>query len=397
MTGHVLSGITVLDLTRVLSGPYCTMMLADMGARVIKVEHPRGGDDTRAWGPPFAEDESTYFLSINRNKESITLDFKKPAGRRILDALIARADVFIQNFRPGTLERQGLDYASLAPRFPRLIYCSISGYGHTGPRCAESGYDAVVQAESGVMSITGPRDDVGYRFGLPIADLATGMFAAQGTLLGLLARAQTGRGQHVDLSMLDSVAALLTYQASAYFATGTMPPKMGNAHLSVVPYDTFEARDGVIMFAIGNDDQWRRFCEIAGHCELARDERFATNPQRVTNRAALQPILERVIRTRDRADWIARCREKGVPCGEVRNIAETLADPQLASRGMIASMRHPRAGEIRVVGNPVKLSETPPRVASPPPLLGEHTESILTSELGLTSDEMRELRAEDVI
>ena len=397
MTVNVLSGITVLDLTRVLSGPYCTMMLADMGARVIKVEHPRGGDDTRAWGPPFVHDESAYFLGVNRNKESVTLDFKKPAGRRVLDTLIARADVFIENFRPGTLERQGLDYASLSSRFPRLIYCSISGYGHTGPRSAESGYDAVVQAESGVMSITGPPDGAGSRFGLPIADLATGMFAAQGTLLALLARAQTGRGQHVDISMLDSMAALLTYQASAYFATGAMPPRMGNAHLSIVPYDTFQTRDGVIMLAVGNDDQWRRFCEIAGLCELATDERFATNPRRVIHRDALQPILERVIRTRDRADWIARCRETGVPCGDVRDIAATLSDPQLDARDMIATMRHPKAGKIRVVGNPVRLSDTPPRVTAPPPVLGEHTESILTSELGFTPDDVRELRAEHVI
>ena len=396
----VLSGITVLDLTRVLSGPYCTMMLADMGARVIKVEHPRGGDDTRAWGPPFINGESTYFLGINRNKQSVTLDFKKPRGRRVLDALIARADVLIENFRPGTLARQALDYQSLAARFPRLIYVSVSGYGQTGPRRDLAGYDAVVQAESGVMSITGPASDdpsAGYRFGLPIADLATGMFAAQGTLLALLARTQTGRGQYVDLSMLDSMAALLTYQASAYFATGTQSPRMGNAHLSIVPYATFDAHDGQIMLAVGNDDQWRRFCDIAGLCELATDERFATNPQRVTNRAVLQPILERVIRTRDRADWIDQCWRVGVPCGAVRDIGEALRDPQLAAREMIASLNHPIAGDIRLVGNPVKLSEHPPRVETPPPVLGEHTEAILVGELGLSADEVRELRAEEII
>jgi crotonobetainyl-CoA:carnitine CoA-transferase CaiB-like acyl-CoA transferase len=398
VAGGVLSGITVLDLTRVLSGPYCTMMLADMGARVIKVEHPRGGDDTRAWGPPFINGESTYFLSINRNKSSLTLDFKKPGGRRVLDALIARADVVIENFKPGTLARQRLDYASLAPHFPRLIYVSVSGYGQTGPRRDLAGYDAVVQAESGVMSVTGPAESsTGYRFGLPIADLATGMFAAQGTLLALLARTQTGRGQYVDLSMLDSMAALLTYQASAYFATGTQPPRMGNAHLSIVPYSTFDARDGQIMLAVGNDDQWRRFCDIAGLCELATDERFATNSQRVINRAALQPILERVIRTRDRSDWIEQCGRGGVPCGAVRDIGESLSDPQLAAREMIASLNHPTAGDIRVVGNPVTLSEHPPRVETPPPVLGEHTEAILVGELGLSADEVRELRAEEII
>jgi crotonobetainyl-CoA:carnitine CoA-transferase CaiB-like acyl-CoA transferase len=397
VTGGVLSGITVLDLTRVLSGPYCTMMLADMGARVIKVEHPRGGDDTRAWGPPFVNGESTYFLGINRNKESVTLDFKKPAGRTILDQLLGRADVVVENFKPGTLERQGLDYASLAPRHPALIYCSISGYGQTGPRRGAAGYDAAVQAEGGVMSVTGPPEGPGYRFGLPIADLATGMFAAQGVLLALIARGQTGRGQHVDLSMLDSIAALLTYQASAYFATGALPPRMGNAHLSIVPYDTFDARDGQVMLAVGNDDQWRRFCDIAGLGELAGDERFATNPQRVVNRAALQPLLDAALLTRDRADWLERCTRAGVPCGAVRNIGETLGDPQLAARGMIASLRHPVAGDIRLVGNPIKLSAHPPRADVPPPVLGEHTESILTRELGLTPDEVRDLRAQEVI
>jgi crotonobetainyl-CoA:carnitine CoA-transferase CaiB-like acyl-CoA transferase len=395
----VLSGITVLDLTRVLSGPYCTMMLADMGARVIKIEHPRGGDDTRAWGPPFVNGESTYFLGINRNKQSVTLDFKRPRGRRVLDALLASADVLIENFRPGTLARQGLDYATLSARLPRLIYVSVSGYGQTGPRRDLAGYDAVVQAESGVMSITGPpqASDPGYRFGLPIADLAAGMFAAQGTLLALLARAQTGRGQYVDLSMLDTMTALLTYQASAYFATGQQPPRMGNAHLSIVPYSTFDARDGQIMLAVGNDDQWRRFCDVAGLCELANDERFATNPQRVTNRAVLEPLVAGVIRGRDRADWIERCWRAGVPCGAVRDIGEALADPQLAARDMIASVHHPVAGDIRLVGNPIKLSDHPPRVELPPPVLGEHTEAILVGELGMSPDELRELRAEAIV
>ena len=260
--GGPLAGITVLDLTRVLSGPYCTMLLADMGARVIKVEQPGKGDDTRAWGPPFLAGESTYFLSINRNKESLTLDFKAPAGRAVLDTLVARADVLVENFRPGTLARQGLDYAVLAQAHPRLIYASLSGYGHTGPRAAEPGYDAVLQGEGGLMSITGPADGPAYRLGVAVADIVTGMFAAQGVLLALLAREQTGRGQHVDVAMLDSVAALLTYQAGIVFATGASPGRLGNRHPSIAPYDTFETADGPLVLAVGNDDQWGRFCNV---------------------------------------------------------------------------------------------------------------------------------------
>src|SRR5262245_56913835 len=271
-----LDGITVLDLTRVLSGPYCTMLLADMGARVIKIEQPGKGDDTRAWGPPFLEGESAYFLSINRNKESVTLDFKHPEGRSILGRLIARADVLVENFRPGTLTKLGLDYASLAEAHPRLVYCSISGFGQTGPRSAEAGYDAVMQGEGGLMSITGPSDGPTFRLGVAIADIVSGMFAAQGITLALLARERTGRGQAVDISMLDSVAVLLTYQAGIFFATGLAPGRLGNRHPTIVPYETFTASDGEFVLAIGTDDQWRRFCEIA---ELEYDERYVTNRQ----------------------------------------------------------------------------------------------------------------------
>lgn len=393
----VLSQITVLDLSRVLSGPYCTLMLADMGARVIKVEHPRRGDDTRAWGPPFTGGESTYFLSVNRSKESLTLDFKQTEGRRILEALIGRADVLVENFRPGTLERLGLDYASLAARFPRLIYASISGYGQTGPRRDLPGYDAVAQAEGGLMSVTGAADGPPFRLGLPIADLVSGLLAAQGILLALLARTQTGRGQHVDISILDSVAALLTYHATGYFATGDNPQRMGNGHPSIVPYDIFEARDGQLMLAVGNDEQWRRFCDAAGLSALARDDRFTTNPGRVGNRGQLQPILDRALRERDRADWIGRLRQAGVPCGAVRTVGEMLDDPQLQARNMIGAVAHPAAGEIRLVGIPVKLSADPVRPYEPPPLLGEHTDAILGTDLGLSPDELKILREQGVI
>jgi len=387
----------VVDLTRVMSGPYCTLMLADMGARVIKVEHPQRGDDTRAWGPPFVNGESVYFLSVNRNKESLTLDFKQPDGRRILDALLERADVLVENFRPGTLARVGLDYASVAVRHPRLIYASISGYGQTGPLRDLAGYDAVAQAEGGLMSLTGDPQGPPFRLGLPVVDLVSGLFATQGILLALLARATSGRGQHVDIAMHDSVAALLTYQAAGYLATGKNPPRMGNAHESIVPYGTFDVRDGLLMLAVGNDDQFRRFCEVAGLTALADDPRFATNPQRVAHRDALLPLLAPVLRTRTRDEWVQRLREAGVPCGAVRTIGEMMADPQLAARDMVSTVSHPIAGELRLVGDPVKLSGATRHRDRPAPALGEHTDAILTGELGLHAEEVKDLRRRGVI
>lgn len=397
MTTGALTGITVLDLTRVMSGPYSTLMLADMGARVIKVERPRHGDDTRAWGPPFIGGESAYFLSVNRNKESLTLDFKQPDGRRILDSLIDRADVLVENFRPGTLQRVGLDYASLAPRVPRLVYASISGYGQTGPLRHLAGIDAVAQAEGGLMSLTGDAAGPPFRLGLPISDLVSGLFAAQGILLALLERATTGRGRQVDISMLDSVAALLTYHATAYLATGDDPPRQGNAHGSIVPYDTFDARDGPFVLAVGNDDQWRRFCAAAGMADLAADERFATNPQRVAHRHLLLPIVAGVIETRDRADWTERLRQAGVPCGPVRTVGEALDDLQLQARGMVTAVQHPAAGELRLVGSPIKLSGSTARADRPPPTLGEHTDAILTKELGFSAAQVTDLWQRQVV
>jgi formyl-CoA transferase/CoA:oxalate CoA-transferase len=392
-----LSGTTVLDLTRVLSGPYCTMMLGDLGARVIKIERPGRGDDTREWGPPFVDGESAYFLSINRNKESLTLDFQAAEGRAILDRLVARADVIVENFRPGTLARYGLDYASLAPRFPRLVYCSISGYGQTGPQRSRAGYDAVVQAEGGLMSVTGPPEGPPYRLGLPIADIVSGMFAAQGVTAALLERERTGRGQQVDVALLDSVAALLIYHASGYFATGRTSGRYGNGHPSIVPYDTFMARDGEVMLAVGNDDQWRRFCAAAGLHGLAEDPRFATNPLRVQHRAALQPLLERALAQRDRADWTRRLGEAGVPCGEVRDVAEALSDPQLDAREMIATVQHAAAGAVRLVDSPIRLPAGGRRPHAAPPALGQHTEAILVGDLGMSADAVRDLRTRDVI
>ncbi len=395
-TGGPLAGVTVLDLTRVLSGPYCTMLLADMGARVVKIEQPGRGDDTRGWGPPFVAGESSYFLSINRNKESVTLDFKSAGGRGVLDRLIARADVIVENFRPGTLARQRLDYATLSTSHPRLIYVSLSGYGHTGPRSAEPGYDAVLQGEGGLMSITGPSDGPAYRLGVAVADIVTGMFAAQGVLLGLLARARTGRGQHVDVAMLDSVAALLTYQAGIVFATGASPGRMGNRHPSIAPYDTFETADGPLVLAVGNDEQWRRFCAVAGLDSLSDDRRFAANAGRVRNYPALEPFLRTALARDTRANWTSRLMAAGVPSGPVRSVDEVLADAQLAARGMIERLTHATAGEIALLGVPVKLSDTPGGVRSAPPVLGEHTDAVL-HEIGLTDAEISTLREQRVV
>ena len=387
-----LDGLTVLDLTRVLSGPYCTMMLADMGARVIKIEHPERGDDTRGWGPPFVSGESTYFLSVNRNKESVTLDFKTPEGREVLDALIERADVLVENFRPGTLDRLGLGYTDVRSRNPQLVYVSISGFGQTGPRRQEPGYDAAIQAEGGLMSITGDANGPGYRLGVAIADITAGMFAAYGTSLALFARQRSNQGQLVDVGMLDSVAALLTYQAGIHFATGGIPERLGNRHPTVVPYETFEATDGEFVLAVGNDALWRKFCSVARLEEIVADPRFATNRARVQAYDELRPLLERALRTRSRQTWIEDLTAAGVPCGDVRNIAQVLADPQLAAREMVTELEHIVAGKIRVLGIPTKLSETPGTVKNPPPALGEHTDKVLEELLDINQAERSRLR-----
>ena len=403
-----LEGITVLDLTRVLSGPYCTMLLADMGARVIKIEQPGKGDDTRAWGPPFlyptghkpagggpdVGGESAYFLSINRNKESVTLDFKHPDGHAALDRLIAKADVLVENFRPGTLKKLGLDYHALAAGHPRLVYCSISGFGQTGPRSKEPGYDAVMQGEGGLMSITGAADGPPYRLGVAIADIVSGMFAAYGVVTALYARERTGRGQQVDLAMLDAVAALLTYQAGNYFASGSVPKRLGNRHPSIVPYETFAASDGDFVLAVGNDELWRTFCAVSG---IADDGRFATNRQRVTAYEELRPIVAAALATHTRQYWIERLTAAGVPCGSVRSLREVFDDAQLAAREMIATIAHPTIGPLQVLGVPVKLSDTPGGVRLPPPLVGEHTDRVLMGDAGLDRDAIARLRSAKVI
>jgi formyl-CoA transferase/CoA:oxalate CoA-transferase len=386
-----LDGLTVLDFSRVLAGPYCTMQLGDLGARVIKIEQPGRGDDTRAWGPPFVGGESAYFLSINRNKESLALDLKSQAARPIVAALLDRADVLVENFRPGTMERLDLGYDVVSARYPRLVYCSISGFGQSGPRSAEPGYDAMMQAEAGLMSITGAADGPPVRVGVAVGDIATGMFAVQAILAALVARGRSDRGQRVDVAMLDAITALLSYQASSAFATGETPVRMGNRHPSIAPYDTFAAADGEFVLSVGNDDQFRRLAGVLRQASLADDPRFRTNADRVTHADALRRELSAALAPWRRADLLDQLKAAGVPSAAVRTITEALADPQLAAREMIVPLEHVAAGTVRVLGTPLKLSATPASVRTPPPSLGQHTDAIL-DEVGFSAEQIAELR-----
>ena len=326
--------------------------------------------------------------------KQITVDFKQPEGRAILEGLIKRADVVVENFRPGTLDKLGFNYSAVAAWHPRIVYCSISGFGHTGPRRTEAGYDAVMQAEGGLMSITGSADGPPYRLGVAIADIVTGMFAAQAVTAALFARERSGRGQHVDIAMLDSVVALLSYQAGIYFANGIAPARLGNRHPTIVPYETFRASDGDFVVAVGNDDQWRRFCAVTGFPE---DERYATNRGRVTNYEALKPALDATLATQTRDFWIGKLKAAGVPCGSVRDLKEVFADPQTEARDMLVELEHAAAGMLKMTGTPLKFSDTPGSVRTPPPLLGQHTEAILMNDLGVDRERIGDLRAKGVI
>jgi crotonobetainyl-CoA:carnitine CoA-transferase CaiB-like acyl-CoA transferase len=392
-----LDGTTVLDFTRVLSGPYCTMLLADMGARVIKIEQPGVGDDTRAWGPPFLHGESAYFLSVNRNKESLSLDLKTAAGQKIIRRLLERADVLVENFRPGAMDRLGFGFDAVSVLHPRLVYCSISGFGQSGPRSTEGGYDAVIQGEGGLMSITGAADGPPFRLGVAISDIVAGMFAAQGIAMALLARVRSGRGQRVDIGLLDATTALLTYQAASYFATGKAPERLGNRHPSIAPYDTFSAADGEFVLAIGTDEQWRRFCEAIDERALAEDPRFATNADRVDRYQDLRPLVAARLSRRTRAEWVTALKSSGIACGSVRDIHEALADAQIDARQMIETVEHATAGAIRVLGVPVKLSATPGTVRTAPPTLGQHTDEILGQDCGMSDTEISALRMSGVV
>jgi crotonobetainyl-CoA:carnitine CoA-transferase CaiB-like acyl-CoA transferase len=390
--GKPLDGILVIDLSRVLAGPYCTMELADMGATVVKIEIPGSGDDTRAYGPPFLHGESTYFMSVNRNKMSLTLNLKHTRGKEILRQLLQKGDVLVENFRPGTLDGLGFGYDAVHALNPKLIYCSISGFGQTGPYAQRPGYDLIAQAEGGVMSLTGAPDDPPLKVGLSFADITAGMNAFSGILLALLARQQTGEGQQVDVSLLDCQVALLTYQAGIYFATGKSPERLGNKHPSITPYETFEASDGHIIIACGNQGFWEKFCKLAGLEPLLADSRFTTMKKRVENRAELTPLVAAGVKPRTRQEWYDLLDHEGIPCGLIKNVAEVCSDPQVLARDMVIQLNHPTAGPIRVNGVPIKLSATPGEVKDPPPLLGQHTDTILADILGYTADQIAELR-----
>jgi formyl-CoA transferase/CoA:oxalate CoA-transferase len=387
-----LGGLRVLDLSRILSGPFCTMTLADLGADVIKVEDTSGGDDTRAWGPPFQGGTAAYFLSVNRNKRGIALDLKDPDCRQLLWGLAATADVVVENFRPGTAGRLGFGYDDVAEINPRVVYASISGYGQTGPMRGEAGYDAIAQALSGVMSVTGETGGPPARFGVSGADLAAGMWAAVGILAALHERERTGRGQWVDISLLDGQISWLTYVASSYFATGVTPGRYGSAHPTIVPYQAFPTAEGHLMVAAGNDSLWRRFATAVGLGDLVDDPRFGTNPDRVRNRGDLVPLIEEALAARSAQDWAKLLSEAGVPVGPINSVGEALEHPQVLARGMVTEISHPTAGAVRTVGSPIKLSASPPQVRTPPPGHGEHTDEVLTA-LGAGPELLADLRS----
>jgi crotonobetainyl-CoA:carnitine CoA-transferase CaiB-like acyl-CoA transferase len=391
-----LAGVRVLDLTRVLAGPFCSMILGDMGAEVIKIEEPGKGDDTRAW-PPFVEGEATYFMAVNRNKQSLTLNLKAPEGRAIFQRLARKSDVVLENFRTGTMERLGLGFRALTRLNRRLVYCAISGFGESGPESARAGYDLVVQAESGIMDITGFEDGPPVKVGTSIADLVAGMSAAHGVTLALLARHRTRRGQKVEISMQDAMAALLTYQAGIYFGTGQKPGRRGNKHPSIVPYEVFRAADAYLTLGVANNSLWERCCMALEHPELTKDPRYATESARVQNREALVPRLNEILGGRTADEWLKQFEAAGVPAGRIRTVAEVCESPHLKARGMIVTLPHPRAGEVRVLGVPIRLHATPGRAGTPPPLLGQHTERVLRGLLGLGRPAIARLRAAGVV
>ncbi len=413
---NALNGIRVLDLSRVLAGPWCTQNLADLGADVIKIERPGSGDDTRGWGPPFLQDaqgqdtrEAAYYLGANRNKRSVTCDIARPEGQALIRALVPHCDVFVENFKVGDMARYGLDYASLKALNPRLVYCSITGFGQTGPYSDRAGYDYAIQGMGGLMSVTGERDDLGggpQKVGVAVADLFTGMYATVGILAALRHAERTGEGQYVDMALLDTQVAMLANLGANYLVSGRVPGRAGNAHVNIVPYQVFEvkapadaapdARDHLIL-AVGNDGQFAKFCEVAGHPELAQDERFVRNADRVRHRAVLVPLLEQIMMRRTKAEWLPALEAAKVPCGAINHLGEVFADPHVQAREMVQTWAHPVRPDLRLVASPLKMSATPVRQDLPPPLLGQHTEEVLRELLGQDDAALSQLRAQGIV
>ncbi|MEE8158477.1 MAG: CaiB/BaiF CoA-transferase family protein [Dehalococcoidia bacterium] len=392
-----LSGVQVLDLTRALAGPYCTLMLGDYGADVIKIELPGRGDDTRHWGPPYIDGESAYFLSINRNKRSLTLNLKDPAGREVFMRLTRNADVVVENFTPGVVNRLGIDYEAVKAENPRIVYSSISGFGQTGPYREKPAYDQMMQGLGGIMSLTGDPDGQPQKIGVALADIGAGMLAAYAVMTALFHRERTGVGQYIDVSMLDLQVAWLTYQAATYFATDTPPPRVGAAHPNLVPYQAFKCADGkYINVAVGNERFWQRFCKALGREDLVEMPEYAQNKDRVKNRDQLVALLQQEFDTRSTNRWVDILEEAGVPCGPINDLADVFSDPQVKARDMLLEVQHPSAGKIKQTGIPIKFSATPGSIDSPPPLLGQQSKEILL-ELGYSQDEVEALERREVI
>lgn len=403
-----LSHLRVLDLSRVLAGPWAGQILADLGAEVIKIERPGNGDDTRAWGPPFLKDargedtsEAAYYLSANRNKQSVTIDFTQPEGQRLVRELAARSDIVIENFKVGGLKAYGLDYEALQVENPRLIYCSITGFGQTGPYAKRAGYDFMIQGLGGLMSLTGrAEDEVGagpVKVGVALTDILTGLYSTSAILAALAHRDQGGPGQHIDMALLDVQVACLANQAMNYLTTGVSPRRLGNAHPNIVPYQDFPTADGDFILTVGNDSQFRKFADVAGHPWWADDPRFASNKARVAHRAELIPLIRQATVFKTTADWVTALERAGVPCGPINDVAQVFSDPQVESRGLKVELPHSLGGTVQQVASPIRLSATPVEYRRAPPLLGEHTLEVLTGVLGLSSSEVDALREAGVL
>jgi crotonobetainyl-CoA:carnitine CoA-transferase CaiB-like acyl-CoA transferase len=395
---RLLDGLRIVDLSRIVAGPLATQIFGDYGAEIIKIEQPRVGDDSRAWVPPKAPDGSAaYFLSINRNKKSVTLSLKHPRGKEILKGLVARADVVIENFKPGTMEDLGLDWDVLRRVNPRLVYCQISGFGNSGPDRERAGYDSILQGITGLMSITGERDGPPVKVGVALIDEITALYAHGAILAALLHRERTGAGQKVECSLLESGVAAMMNAATAYLVAGAVQGRWGSAHESLVPYQAFRARDGYLIIGAGNERLWKAFCEVIGAPEWTDDPRFDTNLKRVERREELVRLIEERLGARSRDEWIAAFAAAGLPTGPINTIDQVFADPQVLHRGMVQEVEHPTAGRVKLVGVPVKFSETPGEIRLPPPVLGEHTDEVLGQILNLGGDELAALRSEGVI